>query len=378
VESVALHEFGHWISLGHEPDNGTLGYKPSMFPSFGFCEMRRVVTTDDSAGLAWAYGSSTVIDLPARCDPVHNHPTYPAPPSQTQVMNPCQFDPCPPFFIIQPNLDYVIFDPNEIMLPWPKSIARRAPVSIPIHIKNTQELRGIVVPLIIREITPGSFITSLEMSYGDRLPEGPGQPLSDMVVKYQYAEDDGLCQPGGFATVTYSDGGPNPVAASPEGVLFARLRTVSPPLLPGEDVTGSLILTVEVTGTDGSFEIDTTCVDPDTRLTFVPIGGELYTPEFIKGTVTIVSCDCPNQADFDGDGFITAVDLGDLVDILFAGEPDIKDPNCPANRSDFNCDGFPDAVDLASLIDHLFSGGQGPCNPCGCDPYPTNCPGQSP
>ena len=33
LESVALHEFGHWISLGHEPDDVALGYRPSMYPS---------------------------------------------------------------------------------------------------------------------------------------------------------------------------------------------------------------------------------------------------------------------------------------------------------------------------------------------------------
>jgi hypothetical protein len=87
------------------------------------------------------------------------------------------------------------------------------------------------------------------------------------------------------------------------------------------------------------------------------------------------SCDCPHQSDFDGDGFLTAIDLGDLIDILFAGAPDIQDPNCPANRSDFDCDGFATALDLGFLIDHLFAGGQGPCDPCLCVPvYPDDCP----
>ena len=86
-------------------------------------------------------------------------------------------------------------------------------------------------------------------------------------------------------------------------------------------------------------------------------------------------CTCPYQSDFDADGFITAIDLSFMTDILFAGTPDTQDPQCPANRADFDCDGFATALDLASLTDHLFSGGPAPCNPCLCVPvYPDDCP----
>lgn len=90
---------------------------------------------------------------------------------------------------------------------------------------------------------------------------------------------------------------------------------------------------------------------------------------------SVTLCDCTHQADFDGDGFVTAIDLANMIDILFAGKADIKDPNCPAYRSDFDCDGFATALDLANLIDHLFAGGRGPCDPCLCIPtYPDDCP----
>ena len=75
-------------------------------------------------------------------------------------------------------------------------------------------------------------------------------------------------------------------------------------------------------------------------------------------------CSCPNQSDFDDDGFYTALDLASMIDILFAGSPDIKDPWCPSPRADFDCDGFSTALDLAGLIDHLFAGGAAPCEPC--------------
>jgi hypothetical protein len=82
-------------------------------------------------------------------------------------------------------------------------------------------------------------------------------------------------------------------------------------------------------------------------------------------------CSCPYQSDYDEDEFLTAVDLGRLIDVLFAGDPTIQDPGCPTVRGDFNNDGFPDAVDLSGLIDHLFAGADPPCDPC--DPVQSTC-----
>lgn len=75
-------------------------------------------------------------------------------------------------------------------------------------------------------------------------------------------------------------------------------------------------------------------------------------------------CSCPHQCDYDDDGFLTALDLSILIDVLFAGTPEITDPGCPTSRGDFDCDGFPTALDLGQLIDHLFAGGDPPCDPC--------------
>ena len=53
-----------------------------------------------------------------------------------------------------------------------------------------------------------------------------------------------------------------------------------------------------------------------------------------------------------------------VIDILFAGAPDIKDPNCTVPRADLDCDEFSTALDLSIMIDHLFAGGDAPCDPC--------------
>ena len=69
-------------------------------------------------------------------------------------------------------------------------------------------------------------------------------------------------------------------------------------------------------------------------------------------------------AGFDEDGFVTALDLAGLIDVLFSGATDIHDPLCPTTRGDLDCDGFSTALDLGGLIDHLFAGGGAPCDPC--------------
>ena len=89
---------------------------------------------------------------------------------------------------------------------------------------------------------------------------------------------------------------------------------------------------------------------------FSNASGALIEPlDFTSGAVTITYT---QNGDMDGDGFHTALDLGRLIDMLFAG----GDPPCPGYVADFNCDGFPDALDLGWLIDYLFAGG--PFSPC--------------
>jgi hypothetical protein len=77
------------------------------------------------------------------------------------------------------------------------------------------------------------------------------------------------------------------------------------------------------------------------------------------------ACSCPCPGDLDCDGYITAIDLGDLIDVVFANGTDPQDPECPATRSDYDCDGFPTSFDIGAMIDHIFASGPGPCDPCG-------------
>ncbi|MEW5875440.1 MAG: hypothetical protein AB1752_09690 [Candidatus Zixiibacteriota bacterium] len=80
--------------------------------------------------------------------------------------------------------------------------------------------------------------------------------------------------------------------------------------------------------------------------------------------IVLIRCDCTFQADMDGSSFLDAVDLANLIDIVYFGGLDHQDPDCSATRADFNADGVADAVDLALMIDHVFFGGPGPTQPC--------------
>ena len=76
------------------------------------------------------------------------------------------------------------------------------------------------------------------------------------------------------------------------------------------------------------------------------------------------ACICSHQGDAEPDGFITALDLAELIDILFAGKFEAQDLECVTVRFDLDCDFFSTALDLAVLIDHLYAGAPGPCDPC--------------
>jgi hypothetical protein len=119
----------------------------------------------------------------------------------------------------------------------------------------------------------------------------------------------------------------------------------------GGDGTGNFEFTPDLTQ-EGQYEIR-----------FVASDGTLADTGIV--TITVADgCQCTNQCDFDTDGFLTALDLSEMIDILFAGHADIQDTGCPNPRADFDCDGFSTALDLSGLIDHLFAGGAAPCDPC--------------
>jgi hypothetical protein len=145
--------------------------------------------------------------------------------------------------------------------------------------------------------------------------------------------DDG----GGFAAVPLFDDGNHHDGAASDGLYGASL----PPLTEPDTVE------YYIQAEDDADSVVTDPPNPPSTVYFYA-----------------ASCACPYQGDADEDGFITALDMSDLIDILFAGAEDIQDAACPVSRFDLDCDSFPTALDLSKMIDYLFASGPGPCEPC--------------
>lgn len=80
------------------------------------------------------------------------------------------------------------------------------------------------------------------------------------------------------------------------------------------------------------------------------------------------------------DGVVNDVlDVIATINVAFRGTPATFDPTCiqgnPAERTDLNCSGATDVIDVIMVINVAFRGvAAAYCNPCNCNPYPTNCP----
>lgn len=165
--------------------------------------------------------------------------------------------------------------------------------NIPIRIVNLEELMEFSVPLEIREVTPGAFITSLGMVFQGRISS---LELPDVVRRFQFdTVSTGACS---YDQPAFTNGGPNPVAASPVGLWFFRsgdalvefLDPAAPVGAEPELAAGSMSLILDLTTVPGTFEIDTICVEPgglSDRLRFINGDGVDRVVFFKKGTVRI-------------------------------------------------------------------------------------------
>ena len=149
-------------------------------------------------------------------------------------------------------------------------------------------------------------------------------------------------------------------AVDPDGVLCGRCVVEN----PGEYL-------IHVVGDDTLITVQDEGAEPGDEITLYRNGGSPNVSPIpwnpfssAENNIDFTGCACPYQCDYDEDGFLTALDLSALIDVLFTGRPEDQDLDCPTSRGDFDCDGFPTALDLSGLIDHLFAGGAGPCEPC--------------
>jgi PKD repeat protein len=164
--------------------------------------------------------------------------------------------------------------------------------SLGIRLVSTVPLTGVSVPLELRSLTTGAFVTRLYMTYSERLTDPIILPFAQ---RSQFGDRDPAAPSCPYDFANFQDGDPHPVAASPEGALFDRKSSGDPAdTVPrGSDSFGSMILGFDLTDVPGRFEVDTVCANPDgTPIHFGLFTGPGFTPRpavFIKGVVTINS-----------------------------------------------------------------------------------------
>jgi hypothetical protein len=186
---------------------------------------------------------------------------------------------------------------------------------IEVFLNNSASIDGFCIPLVIREVTPGVYPTSLTPTYpaGTRIAGF----LSYQNVVATYNNADGACRPSGFGT-------PGPLGpSSPDAILFVRQGP--DPVPSGSDGdTPSIEIGFTAPLTEGQFEIDTTCIDPCHHLLFTEPGGAYLTipfvPAFTKGTITVGTVPaCDNST---CDRYFLACPKGDIafeVELLDGG-----------------------------------------------------------
>lgn len=179
---------------------------------------------------------------------------------------------------------------NSVVIPSQSLDPNETGVEVRVQITNDLDIKGVVVPLAFRTIAGTVSVTSIQLTFRERLAAGLPE-LTPIAVTNIYSDEDGTCkggQPGGFATIAFTDTLQHAVSFSPLGVLFVRNSLFSPPLTPGSDAIGSLNMIIDVDAGPGQFEVDTTCTNPANHLSFIRNSdGQSLAPEFTKGVFTI-------------------------------------------------------------------------------------------
>ncbi len=195
--------------------------------------------------------------------------------------------------------------------------------TVGLYLTNDQPLSGINIPLIIRSVDVGSYMTHMTPAFNgsSRLNHYLDGEFDDTVyVKpiintYPYYTPVASNGRYGWQPPRLLNPPAPPDYISPDGLLFARFRILPENDLPaGSDGVpgyGIPMITVEFTVNDtpGRFEIDTCFTEPSHHLVFILSGvrASAVSPDFTKGIVTIA-------------GERTTVSYEDTVS---AGPPDV-------------------------------------------------------
>jgi hypothetical protein len=206
-------------------------------------------------------------------------------------------------------------------------------VQVGVFIQNDVNATAVVLPLELRSLTAGTYVTSsfaFAVNSAGRVNNSPlsstgnnagnpgGWPPAS-VTSRKYANPD-LPQCSGPTSNSYLTGVAQIDFVSPDAIFYAAVSQGDPGI--GEDIamdpgadppgTPSFRFTFNVTSVDGLFEIDSCCVKPANHASFVDDLSNLVPVAFTKSVIKVgnptfppVVTDIPDQTIDEGQSFAT-------------------------------------------------------------------------
>jgi hypothetical protein len=237
-------------------------------------------------------------------------------------------------------------------------------VAVGIYIKNTEPLRGVLLPLEIRSIHVGSFIRrSLDVRPESRFMNWAGDDppvTAELYFPYKTQSAHGIhCTTDSLGRVwRWLEYDSLPDFMGEEALLYFFMNASHEirHLMPGDDGesgagTPSISLVFDVTDVGGAFIIDTTCTAPANHLTFVGRHDQAVDVQF-RPSIVLIGCNAECHGDPQCDGSCNIIDLVRSIDVAFKGAPPAidPDPRCPVENTDVNCDMVTDVIDIVKMI----------------------------
>ncbi len=278
---------------------------------------------------------------------------------------------------------------NSVVVESQTHIIGTPGTTVGVSISNAVPIAGLLVPLEIRPVTPGTSIAqsiAYVMNPSGRVANSPlgfADPSPDSLwpeatrVLHQTCVTCPTSCSGpisnSYCTIDTSCVFPT----DPYGLFFGTVSTGVPEngdsitlaagADPGNTADASLqIILTQLGSLPGVFEIDTACWTPANSIGFAQANGGLIVPSFTKGVIELV-CECNCHADIVCDGVSDILDVVNTVDVIFRGESFVAQPMCPFVQVDVNCDGVTNIQDVVIVIEVAFRGGDPNalyCDPC--------------
>ncbi|MEW5701557.1 MAG: FG-GAP-like repeat-containing protein [Candidatus Zixiibacteriota bacterium] len=226
--------------------------------------------------------------------------------------------------------------PNNSVVVESKEVSPGATgVQVGVYVQNNTALNGLIIPLEIREVTPGAYIqNSFNYEVTGRLA---GSGVTQHSAKQHYRDPDtaNLCSGPVSETFKFPGTATGTFFTSPSAIMWSGVNSDQPCLAIGSDGspgagTPSLTLTFDVTTTSGEFEIDTCCVLPANHLAFAICNThDCLLPSFTKGVIRIGAPDTLSCTRSFTDPYLLACPRGDIPFVIHlvssSGKPWIGD-----------------------------------------------------